>query len=169
MTRLPDTILLAAGQIAESNVAADLLCHEIELAARCDAPVLLTGERGVGKGFVAEQIHRQSQRCGGPLVTIRCGSAPASGYPGLLRAAHSGTMILKDVGDLSLQIQALFLQFLETGEVQTDGRTDVVNARVITVAERDLLAQVQMGEFRADLFYRLNVVRIDIPYPSSLP
>jgi transcriptional regulator with GAF, ATPase, and Fis domain len=158
---------------------------EITSAAQSEAKVLLTGETGVGKEVVAHSIHQESRRSGAPFVTINCAGVPDSlleselfGHargsftgafrdnPGLLRNAHGGTVFLDEVGEMSLRMQALLLRFLETGELQTVGagtaRTHV-DVRVITATNRNLLESVSAREFRADLFYRLNVFHLHIP------
>jgi transcriptional regulator with PAS, ATPase and Fis domain len=157
---------------------------DIESAARSEAKVLLTGETGVGKEVVAHTIHHQSRRTAGPFVTINCAGVPdtlleselfghARGSftgafrdnPGLLRQADGGTVFLDEVGEMSLRMQALLLRFLETGELQTVGagasRTHV-DVRIVTATNRNLLDQVSAREFRADLYYRLNVFHLHI-------
>jgi transcriptional regulator with PAS, ATPase and Fis domain len=158
---------------------------DIASAATSDAKVLLTGETGVGKEVVAHSIHQLSRRCGGPFVTINCAGVPDTlleseffGHtkgsftgafrdnPGLLRQAHGGTVFLDEIGEMSLRMQALLLRFLETGELQTVGAgvsTTSVDVRVIAATHRDLLASVQAREFRADLYYRLDVFHLHIP------
>ena len=157
---------------------------DIESAARSEAKVLLTGETGVGKEVVAHEIHHGSRRSRAPFVTINCAGVPdtlleseffghARGSftgafrdnPGLLRQAHGGTVFLDEVGEMSLRMQALFLRFLETGELQTVGagaaRTHV-DVRIITATNRNLFESVSAREFRADLYYRLNVFHLHI-------
>jgi DNA-binding NtrC family response regulator len=163
--------------------ATDTLRRDIELAARSDAKVLISGETGVGKEVVAHLVHQQSRRRGAPFITINCAGVPETlleseffGHargsftdahrenPGLLRQAHHGTVFLDEVGEMTPRLQGLLLRFLETGEVQmVGGRTDVVDVRVIAATNRDLAARTETGEFRLDLFYRLNVIRLDIP------
>lgn len=158
---------------------------DIECAARSDAKVLITGESGVGKEIVARLIHSRSARRNGPLVPINCAGIPETllaselfGHMrgsftdayrdkrGLLEEAHGGTIFLDEVGEMGLQMQAVLLRFLETGEIQpvgSDRRPAVVNVRVITATNRSLLDQVALHEFREDLFYRLNVIHIAVP------
>ena len=158
---------------------------DIDSASRSHAKVLLTGETGVGKEVVANAIHQRSARRDGPFVTINCAGVPDTlleseffghtrgsftgavrDQPGLLRQAHRGTVLLDEVGEMSLRMQALLLRFLETGELQTVGGTmtrAVVDARVITATNRDLLEAVAAREFRQDLYYRLNVFHVRIP------
>jgi len=159
--------------------------EEIECAARSNAKVLITGESGVGKEIVARMVHERSHRARGPLVTINCAGVPDSlleselfGHVkgsftdawrdkrGLLESASGGTVFLDEIGEMTLRMQALLLRFLETGEIQRvgcDRNQQTVNVRVITATHRNLLDQVADKTFREDLFYRLNVVHIEVP------
>ena len=159
--------------------------EEIEYAARSNAKVLITGESGVGKEIVARLIHQRSRRSGGPLVTINCAGFPDSlletemfGHVkgsftdahrdkvGYLERAHGGTIFMDEVGEMSLRMQAMMLRFLETGEIQrvgSDRRLPTVDVRVITATHRRLLDLVADKAFREDLYYRLNVVHIEVP------
>jgi transcriptional regulator with PAS, ATPase and Fis domain len=168
-----------------TSQAARFLEQEISDAARSDAKVLLTGESGVGKEVVARLIHQQSRRRNVKLVALNCAAVPDSlleselfGHvrgsftgayrdkPGLLELANSGTIFLDEIGETSLRMQALMLRFLENGEIWRIGadrvqtRTDV---RVIAATNRDLIDRIAQREFRADLYYRLNVLHIKIP------
>jgi len=158
--------------------------EEIDHAARCDAKVLITGESGVGKEIVARLIHQRGTRSRGPLVTINCAGFPDSlleselfGHVkgsftdahrdkrGWLEAAHGGTIFMDEVGEMSLRMQALLLRFLETGEIQrvgSDRKLPPVDVRVITATHRRLLQHVAEKSFREDLYYRLNVVHIEV-------
>src|SRR5687767_388378 len=159
--------------------------EEIEHASRCDAKVLITGESGVGKEIVARLIHHRSQRTRGPLVTINCAGFPDSlletelfGHvkgsftdahrdkKGWLESANGGTIFMDEVGEMSLRMQALLLRFLETGEIQrvgSDRRVPAVDVRVVTATHRRLLEHIADKTFREDLYYRLNVVHIEVP------
>jgi transcriptional regulator with PAS, ATPase and Fis domain len=159
--------------------------EEIECAARSNAKVLITGESGTGKEIVARMVHERSHRARGPLVTINCAGVPDSlleselfGHVkgsftdawrdkrGLLESASGGTVFLDEIGEMTLRMQALLLRFLETGEIQRvgcDRHAQTVNVRVITATHRQLLEQVAEKTFREDLFYRLNVVHIEVP------
>jgi DNA-binding NtrC family response regulator len=158
---------------------------EIEHAARCDAKVLITGESGVGKEIVARLIHGRSSRNRGPLVTINCAGIPDSlleselfGHMkgsftdahrdkrGWLESAHGGTIFMDEVGEMSLRMQASLLRFLETGEIQrvgSDRKLPPVDVRVITATHRRLVENIAEKTFREDLYYRLNVVHIEVP------
>jgi DNA-binding NtrC family response regulator len=163
----------------------ETLRSEIAGAARTHAKVLLLGETGVGKEVVARLIHAQSPRAGRPCVAVNCSGIPETlleselfGHtrgsftgayrdkPGLIRQAERGTLFLDELGEMSLRMQAVVLRFTETGEIQTvgadtsGGRADV---RLITATNRDLRARIAAGEFREDLYYRLNVIQIQIP------
>ncbi len=158
---------------------------EITAAARSTAKVLITGESGAGKEITARLVHERSPRRHMPLVTINCAGVPDSlleselfGHvrgsftgayrdkPGLLETANGGTVFLDEIGEMSLRMQALLLRFLETGEIQRVGESREpvrVNVRVICATNRELHARVASGEFREDLYYRLNVVYLRVP------
>src|SRR5688572_11019185 len=159
--------------------------EEIHHASRSDAKVLITGESGVGKEIVARLIHTRSSRVNGPLVTINCAGFPDSlletelfGHVkgsftdahrdkrGWLESAHGGTIFMDEVGEMSLRMQALLLRFLETGEIQrvgSDRRLPSLDVRVITATHRRLIDRIADKTFREDLYYRLNVVHIEVP------
>jgi two-component system response regulator AtoC len=167
-----------------SSAATRALDGDITAAARSDAKVLITGESGVGKEVAARLVHERSQRARLPLVTINCAGLPdglletelfghvkgsfTGAYrdkPGLLQVAHGGTIFLDEVGEMTLRMQALLLRFLETGEIQRVGAerlTDRVDVRVICATHRDLRGRIVDGTFREDLFYRLNVIHVNI-------
>jgi transcriptional regulator with GAF, ATPase, and Fis domain len=158
---------------------------EIDLAARSDAKVLVTGETGVGKEVVARLIHQRSPRSAAALVTLNCAGLPDSlleselfGHvrgsftgayrdkPGLLEMAPHGTVFLDEVGEMSTRMQAVLLRFLESGEIQRVGADRAhthVNVRLITATNRDLQAQITSGAFREDLYFRLNVIHLHVP------
>ena len=167
-----------------SSALSRQLVSEIEMAARSDAKVLVTGETGVGKDVVARLLHQRSARSGAPLATINCAGLPDSlleselfGHvrgsftgavrdkAGLLETADRGTAFLDEAGEMSLRMQGMLLRFLETGEVQRVGceRTNRrVNVRIIAATNRDLAQHIANGLFRRDLYYRLNVIRIHV-------
>jgi DNA-binding NtrC family response regulator len=162
-----------------------LLREEIDYAAGCDAKVLITGPSGAGKELVARLVHLQSRRRQGPLVAINCAALPDSlleselfGHvrgsftsairdkSGLLESAQGGTIFMDEVAEMSARMQALLLRFLETGEIQRVGaeRQQVAsNVRVVAATNRNLTERMTAGEFREDLFYRLNVIHLTIP------
>ena len=168
-----------------SSDAMQRLREDVDAAARSDAKVLIVGETGVGKEIVARMIHETGRRRTRNFVTINCAGLPDSlleselfGHvrgsftgayrdkPGLAAMAHNGTLFLDELGETSLRMQALLLRFVENGEIQRvgsdriDGRVDV---RIIAATNRNLAKRIGEGEFREDLYYRLNVIRLAIP------
>ena len=153
--------------------------------AKSDAKVLITGESGVGKEVVACAIHAEGPRQNNDFVAVNCAGLPETlleselfGHvkgsftgayrdkPGKLEMAHQGTVFLDEVGEMTLRMQGLLLRFLETGELQKVGaeRTGAaVNVRVIAATNRNLRHLIDQGQFREDLFYRLNVIHLRIP------
>jgi DNA-binding NtrC family response regulator len=158
---------------------------EIAAAARTHAKVLILGETGVGKEVVAQLIHAQSPRRGRPCVAVNCSGIPETlleselfGHTrgsftgavrdkiGLVRHADRGTLFLDELGEMSLRMQAVLLRFTETGEIQqvgAEGPTGRTDVRLITATNRDLRQRIADGAFREDLYYRLNVIQIQIP------
>jgi two-component system nitrogen regulation response regulator NtrX len=158
-----------------------------ELIARVgptEARVLITGESGTGKELVAAAIHAASPRKKRPFVTVNCAAIPRDlvesemfGHErgaftgaierrlGRFELAHGGTLFLDEVGDLSLEAQAKLLRTLETGELQRIGAEEVlrIDVRVVAATNRRLEEAVEHGEFREDLFFRLNVFPIELP------
>ena len=168
-----------------NSPAMELMRVDIESAARTNAKVLITGETGVGKEVVARLIHEHGARSRQTFVAVNCSGIPETllaselfGHArgsftgafrdkiGLVRQADRGTLFLDELGEMSLAMQAVLLRFTETGEIQPVGvdapvgRTDV---RLITATNRDLRAQIAIGAFREDLYYRLNVIEIRVP------
>jgi transcriptional regulator with PAS, ATPase and Fis domain len=161
------------------------LREEIERVARSDAKILVTGESGTGKEVVASCIHSHSPRAGQSFIAVNCGGLPETlleselfGHvrgsftgayrdkPGKLELAHDGTVFLDEIGEMTLRMQGLLLRFLETGELQkvgADGGGRVVNVRVIAATNRNLRDMIAQGTFREDLFYRLNVIHLEVP------
>ena len=170
--------------VAESQAMRDVM-DEAERAGKSDAKVLLTGESGVGKEVIARLIHSRSRRAAKPLVVVNCAGVPDSlleselfGHvrgsftdavrdkAGLLETADGGSVLLDEVGEMSLKMQTLLLRFLENGEIQRVGAPHLrlsSDVRVIAATNRDLRQRVQDHEFRDDLFYRLNVLCLEIP------
>jgi two-component system response regulator AtoC len=172
-----------AGVVGESTEWKDVLKKATQVAAT-DTTVLLTGESGTGKEVVARFIHRVSGRRDGPFVALNCAALPEQlleselfGYergaftsalqskPGHIELAARGVLFLDEVGEMSLCAQAKFLRVLQEREFQRLGGTRIVKAhiRVVAATNRDLRTAVDRGDFREDLFYRLQVFDICIP------
>ncbi|MBM3298797.1 MAG: sigma-54-dependent Fis family transcriptional regulator [Deltaproteobacteria bacterium] len=145
---------------------------------------MLTGETGSGKDYLARYIHDHSSRPNGPFFSINCAAIPEAlaeselfGHEkgafsgaterklGLLELAEGGTLVLNEIGELSQRIQAKLLQFLDTKRfTRVGGRKEIsVNARLIAATNRNLEQEVERGNFRRDLFYRINVIQIEVP------
>jgi transcriptional regulator with PAS, ATPase and Fis domain len=161
------------------------LRENIAFAARSEAKVLISGESGVGKELVSRLVHSQSRRAAWPLVTVNCAAIAETlleselfGHArgsftgayrdriGLLERAHRGSVFMDEVGETSPRMQGLLLRFLETGEIQPVGSDRIqtkVDVRVIAATNRVLLDRVATGEFREDLYYRLNVIHLAVP------
>ncbi len=156
----------------------------VDMVADSDVTVLLTGESGTGKELVARAIHHKSPRADGPFVTLNCGALPENlfeselfGYEkgaftgaisnkmGRFELADGGTLLLDEVGELSLKSQVDFLRVLETKEFRRLGGTKIVkvDTRIIAATNRNLEEAVKRGDFREDLYYRLNVVPVRLP------
>jgi len=179
---------LGAGQVQDEVVAESAaMRHLLELASRVaahDTTVLITGESGTGKEVLARAIHRMSNRANGPFVAINCAAIPeqlleselfghargaftgATGErAGLFEEATDGTLLLDEIGDLPAGLQAKLLRVLEEREVRRVGesKSRPVNARLVAATARRLEDARAAGEFRDDLYYRLNVVELEVP------
>lgn len=150
-----------------------------------NSTVLITGESGVGKGLIANLIHKNSGRAEKPLIRINCGAIPETlieselfgyeagaftgaktgGKPGSLELADGGSLFLDEIGELPLSAQVKLLRFLEKGHLTRLGGTQViiVNARILVATHRNLQDMVAKGTFRQDLYYRLNVIPLQVP------
>ena len=162
--------------------------------ARFDSTVLITGESGTGKELVAQGIHRESVRRSGPMVPVNCASIPEGlmeselfGHlkgaftgadkdkKGLFEAAQGGTLFLDEIGDIPVSLQPKLLRVLQEGEIRPVGgaRARAIEVRVIAATSKDLETEMAAGQFREDLFYRLNVVPIKLPplreRPEDIP
>ena len=160
------------------------LRRQIRKVAGASAPVLIWGESGGGKELTAQAIHAYSPRAQGPFVPINCGAIPpglaqselfghergaftgaARDKPGLIESAAGGTIFLDEIGDLPLPLQTNLLRFLQEKTIHRVGatRSIAVDVRVIAASHVNLLRAVQQGSFREDLYYRLNVLALDVP------
>ncbi|MDO0825416.1 sigma 54-interacting transcriptional regulator [Desulfosporosinus nitroreducens] len=161
------------------------LVKSIEKYAKVDAPILITGESGVGKEVVTDLIHNFSDRKEAPFLKINCGAIPEAlleselfGYEegafsgakkggkiGFFELANNGTVLLDEIGDLPLQLQVKLLRFVQSYDFYKIGgkRLIKVNTRIVAATNRDLECMVQNKQFRSDLFYRLQVLTIHIP------
>ena len=164
--------------------AMQLVKQRIAKVAKGMAPVLIHGESGTGKELVARALHGCSQRADGPMVAVNCGAIPESlleaeffgarkgsytgatqDRPGYFQAAQGGTLFLDEIGDLPLAMQAKLLRAIQERKIRPLGSTqeEAVDVRIVSATHRDLGAEVQAGNFRQDLFYRLNVIEIELP------
>ena len=160
------------------------LLEQVRRVAPSAGRVLITGENGAGKELVAHAIHRLSKRATGPFVKLNCAAIPKDlleselfGYErgaftgavqskkGRLEMADGGTLFLDEVGDLALDAQAKLLRAIETGELERVGgtRTERVDVRLVAATNRDLAEAMRTGEFRQDLFYRINTITVSLP------
>jgi DNA-binding NtrC family response regulator len=160
------------------------LYETIQMAAKTELTVLITGESGTGKDLSARAVHALSARSRGPFVAVNCPTVPENileselfGYrkgafthatenrPGLFQEAHGGTIFLDEIGDISPSIQTKLLRVLQEKEIKPlgDTRSIVVDVRIVASTNQDLRAKIEAGQFREDFFYRLNVLPIRQP------
>ncbi len=171
-------------EIVGSSPALKTVLSNIVKVAPTDSTVLITGETGTGKELIARAIHKASQRAGQPFITVNCGSIPASliaselfghekgAFTGALQRrqgrfelADSGTIFLDEIGELPAETQIALLRVLQERQFERVGGSRVIatDVRVIAATNRDLSTAIAAGDFRADLFYRLNVFPIHVP------
>ncbi|MCB2228937.1 MAG: sigma-54 dependent transcriptional regulator [Desulfarculaceae bacterium] len=177
--------------IGESNSIQSVMEFVTRVAASPDMPVLILGQTGTGKELIAGAIHYQSPNFQGPMVTLNCAAIPAElieselfgyepgafsgakpgGKAGLLEKAAGGTLFLDEVGELSLEAQAKLLRFLDSGEYYRVGGSEPrkAKARVVSATNRDLGAMMDQGRFRRDLYFRLAMVKVELPSLERRP
>lgn len=167
-----------------NSPALSALLRAARLVASTEAPVLILGESGTGKELLAQLLHQHSRRRQAPFITVNCAALPetlaesllyghckgaftgaSADQLGYIRQAQNGSLFLDEIGELPLALQAKLLRFLESGEYQPLGAAQPAqaNVRVIAATHRDLAREVAAGRFRHDLFYRLQVVPLQLP------
>lgn len=170
--------------IAGSSRAIKTVLDKTRKVAYSDSSVLITGESGTGKELVAQAIHNNSPRCNSPMVVINCGAIPGElleselfghekgsftgahkSRAGRFQMADKGTIFLDEIGDMSPELQVKLLRALQERKIERLGGAETieVDIRVISATNKDLDAEVKAGTFREDLFYRLNVIPVNIP------
>jgi len=189
----PDPALIAAMLEAVSNDSHTLIAHDpvmimavrrAEQVAATEASVLITGPSGTGKEVLARHLHRRSRRSGGPFVAVNCAAIPDNlleselfGHEkgafsgatarriGKFEAADGGTLLLDEVSEMDVRLQAKLLRVLQEREIDRLGGNGPVrvNVRILATTNRDLPGEVARGNFREDLYFRLNVVSLNIP------
>src|SRR5258706_2941654 len=184
LRRQVDDLRAPEQRILGDSEPARTLLETIRKVAETDSRVLIRGESGSGKELVAAALHRMSRRNGRPLVKINCAAIPQhliedelfghargaftdakSAKAGLFEQADGGTLLLDEVGDMDLALQARLLRAIEDGRVRRIGESSDrgVDVRVIAATHRDLESMVKSGAFREDLYFRLAAVPIDVP------
>lgn len=184
-----DTERWREGIVTKSPLIEEVLVRA-RRAAQTDASVLIQGESGTGKELLARAIHLASARAKGPFIAINCGAIPEnlleselfghikgsftgaiSDHKGLFASAQGGTVLLDEIGDMPLALQVKLLRVLESREVRPIGSTKSmpIDVRILAATHRDIQAMKEKGEFREDLFYRLNVVNLRLPSLAERP
>ncbi|MCG6911361.1 MAG: sigma-54 dependent transcriptional regulator [Deltaproteobacteria bacterium] len=177
--------------IGESDEIQDMMSFLGRVAKSPDTPVMILGETGTGKELLAEALHYRSPNYRGRLVTVNCAAIPRdlieseifgyekgafsgagpAGKKGLIEDAANGTLFLDEVGDLNLEAQAKLLRFLENGEYYRVGgtRKQVIQTRVISATNKHIDAMIEQGTFRSDLYFRLGVIKLEVPALKARP
>jgi len=175
-------------QIVGDTAAIAELRRSISKFARSQAPVFIQGQSGTGKELVARQIHLQGSRGAAPFIAINCGAIPSelmeseffghlkgsftgatSDSEGLFRAANGGTLFLDEIADLPLSMQVKLLRVIQEKTVRPVGahQEEYIDVRIISASHKDLDTMVQEGQFRQDLYYRINVIGVSVPTLSE--
>lgn len=180
-----NTIESAGSNVIAKSIAMQNVMSLTKRLAAMNSTVLITGESGVGKGVIANLLHEEGNRKEGPFVTVNCGAIPenlieselfgyvpgaftgsrADGKRGLFEAAQEGTIFLDEIGELPLNLQVKLLRAIQEREITPIGAVKAVpiDVRIVSATNKDLMALVKEGKFREDLYYRLNVVPINVP------
>src|SRR6476659_7074155 len=184
MNPVPDHAERTFERIIGNSTALESVLEQVEQVAPTDSTVLIEGESGTGKHLIAHAIHNASQRCGRPFIKLNCAAIPMDlleselfGHEkgaftgaiaqkiGRFEMADKGTLFLDEVGDIPSALQPKLLRVLQEQEFERlgSGRTHKVDVRLVSATNRDLAGMVARGQFRSDLYYRLNVFPIVLP------
>ena len=175
--------LQALGNIIGTSLSLQNILQQIKMVSPTEANVLITGESGTGKELIAHEIHKQSPRSTRPLIRVNCASVPRELYEseffghvkgaftgaikdrvGRFELANGGTLFLDEVGEIPLDLQSKLLRVLQEGTFERvgDEKTSKSDVRIIAATNRNLKKEVEIGKFREDLFYRLNVFPLEV-------
>ncbi|MBN9658074.1 MAG: sigma 54-interacting transcriptional regulator [Acidobacteria bacterium] len=184
MTSRPAGVLRFGDGIVGHSAVFQHVLNQVRSVAQCDSTTLIQGETGTGKEYIARAIHNQSSRMNGPFVKVNCAAIPAAlleseffghergAFTGAIQQtrgrflqANHGTLFLDEIGDLPLELQPKLLRALQEQEFEPLGseRTVQVDVRLVAATNQDLARLVSLKQFRADLYYRLNVIPIYLP------
>lgn len=177
--------LKLSGQLIFENKEMEKIVYQAIKVGEVDSNILITGESGVGKELIAEIIHNNSSRKNGPFIKLNCTAIPESlleselfgydagaftgarkeGKPGLFEVADEGTLLLDEIGDIPMHLQVKLLRAIQAKEIMRVGstKTTFTDVRIIAITNRNLEEMISKGEFREDLYYRINVVPIRVP------
>ena len=177
--------------IAESNAIQNVMEFITMVAKSPDTPILIVGETGTGKELIASAVHYRSPNFRGPFIPVNCATIPKDlieselfgyetgafsgarpgGKKGLIEEAEGGTFFLDEIGDLSLDAQAKLLRFLETGEFYRIGGTKkhTIQTRLVSATNKDLKDLIKRDLFRKDLYFRISVVKVEVPTLNDRP
>lgn len=166
------------------STAIENISKIIDKVKDTNATILITGESGTGKELIAQKVHRTSNRKNKPFIAINCAAIPGDlleselfGYKkgaftgaykdeiGIIRRSNEGTLLLDEIGEMDLRLQSKLLRFLQEKTVRQIGSSEIadVDVRVICITNKDLKREVELGNFREDLYYRINVINIEVP------